>query len=57
VPILSAPGGEVVSGDVLGWLPRWFVHAPNGAIVAISTAAAKAASLFKPVFMGWAYPN
>jgi hypothetical protein len=53
VVILSVPGGAPVVGDVVDWLLRWFVHAPNGAMVAASTATAKAARYF----MGRAYPN
>jgi hypothetical protein len=57
VVIRSVPGGALLSGDVLGLLVFWFVHAPSGAMVAVSTATAMANSLFKPFFMGWAYPD
>jgi hypothetical protein len=53
VVILSVPGGALEDGDVVDWLPFWFAHAANGAIVAVTTAAAKGTTLF----MGRAYPN
>jgi hypothetical protein len=53
VVILSAPAGALEDGDVVDWLPLWFAHAPNGAMVAVSAATAKATSRF----MGWAYPD
>jgi hypothetical protein len=52
VLILSAPGGAPEDGEVVAWLPFWFAHAANGAMLAVSTAAAKGTTLF----MGRAYP-
>jgi hypothetical protein len=52
VVILSAPGGALEDGDVVDWLPFWFAHAASGAMLAVSTAAAKGTTLF----MGRAYP-
>jgi hypothetical protein len=53
VVILSVPAGAPVVGEEVGWLLGWFVHAPNGAMVAVRTATATAA----PFFIGEAYPN
>jgi hypothetical protein len=53
VVILSVPDGALEDGDVVAWLPCWFAHAANGAMVVVTTTTAKDA----PLFMGRAYPN